>query len=68
MPETSHPPTIRETKPFVLDSRARPLPNGSDQTLLMLKRCGASASEISRSGAGSDGFSRLTACIHFENV
>ena len=32
---------------------------------LMLMRCGASESEISRIGAGSEAFSRLTACIHF---
>jgi len=42
--------------------------HGSDHTLLILSRCGASASEISRSGARSEAFSRLTACIHFPSV
>ena len=55
-------------EPVGAGQQARPLPNGSAQTPLMLMRCGASASEISRTGAGSEAFSRLTACIHFWNV
>ena len=39
---------------------------GRLQTLEMLMRCGASESEISRSGARSEAVSRFTACCHFE--